>query len=173
MSVQKKNTSGVEIPDNQANIKATQKRTASEGEIAGDQANIKAAQRKTVSEGEMAGDQANTKETLGKVLKFIGRYRILLIFSIILAAISVILQLYVPILFGAAIDGIVGRGNVDFRLVGYYLVRIAVFVLLSALASYIMNRLNNRMTYAVIRDIRARAIRQIQVIPLAYLDALK
>lgn len=150
---------------------SVQKKDTSEVEMAGNQANTNEAQRKTVSEGEMAGDQANTKETLGKVLKFIGRYRILLIFSIILAAISVILQLYVPILFGAAIDGIVGRGNVDFQLVGYYLVRIAVFVLLSALASYIMNRLNNRMTYAVIRDIRARAIRQIQVIPLAYLDA--
>ena len=94
--------------------------------------------KKNAPEGEMSGDRADTKETLGKVLKFIGRYRILLVFSIILAALSVILQLYVPILFGAAIDGIISKGNVDFQLVSYYLIRIAVFVLLSALASYIM-----------------------------------
>ena len=111
------------------------------------------------------------KGTAGKVLKAIGRYRSLLVMSIILAAVSVVLQLYVPILFGDAIDGIIAAGKVDFDIVGYYLLRIAALVLLSALASYLMNRLNNRMTYAVVRDIRSKAIRRIQVIPLSYLDA--
>lgn len=115
--------------------------------------------------------QAKTKSTLAKVLKAIGKYRFLLIMSIILAAVSVALQLYVPILFGDAIDGIIAGGRVDFGLVSFYLVRIAALVLLSALASYLMNRLNNRMTYAVVRDIRSKAIRRIQVMPLSYLDA--
>ena len=171
MSMQKKKISESENSDSRADMKESQNETASGNRNSDSRADMKESQNETASGGEMSGDQAATGETLRKVLKVIGKYRILLIFSIILAAVSVILQLYVPILFGAAIDGIISRGNVDFRLVGYYLVRIAVFVLLSALASYIMNRLNNRITYAVIRDIRARAIRQIQVIPLSYLDA--
>ena len=119
----------------------------------------------------MNGDQANTKETLQKVLKAIASYKFLLIISILLAVVSVILQLYVPILFGDAIDGILAEGSVDFSLVGSYLYKIAVCILLASLASYLMNLLNNHMTYAVVRDIRAKAIRQIQVLPLAYLDA--
>jgi ATP-binding cassette subfamily B protein len=121
--------------------------------------------------GQMNGDQAQTADTLKKVLKAIGRYRFILIVSILLAGISVILQLYVPVLFGDAIDRIIAQGNVDFQMVLQYLWKIAVLVIAAALATYVMNLLNNKMTYAVVRDIRARAIRQIQVLPLSYLDA--
>ena len=108
--------------------------------------------------------------TLKKVLNVIDAYRILLVLSIVLAGVSVVLQLYVPVLFGRAIDGIVGAGRVDFALVGRYLTRIIALVALSSLATLIMNLLNNRLTYRTVRDIRAKAIRQIQVLPLSYLD---
>ena len=108
--------------------------------------------------------------TLKKVLNVIDAYRILLVLSIVLAGVSVVLQLYVPVLFGRAIDGIVGAGRVDFALVGRYLTRIIALVALSSLATLIMILINNRLTYRTVRDIRAKAIRQIQVLPLSYLD---
>ncbi|MDO4614488.1 MAG: ABC transporter ATP-binding protein [Lachnospiraceae bacterium] len=104
-------------------------------------------------------------------MRFIGRYRILLIASVLLAAVTVVLQLYVPILFGDAIDGIIAKGAVDFDLVSFYLSRIFLIIILSSAAQWVMNLINNRMTYRVVRDIRARAIRQIQVAPLSYLDS--
>lgn len=109
-------------------------------------------------------------EILWKVLRFIGRYRFLLILSILLASASVILQLYVPILFGDAIDEIIGEGRVNFQRMWYYLRRILVMVLLSGVATWIMNIINNRVTYRTVQDIRAKAVRHIQVLPLSYLD---
>lgn len=116
-------------------------------------------------------DRSSSIATFGKVMKAIGHYRFLLILSILLAAVSVVLQLYVPVLFGDAIDGIIGEGKVDFEKVTYYLSRILVLVIVSGIATFVMNMINNRMTYRVVRDIRAKAIRQIQVLPLSYLDA--
>ena len=110
-------------------------------------------------------------DTLKKVLKAIGRYKYLLIVSMILAAVSVILQLYIPVLFGDAIDGIIAAGNVDFTYITNYLWKIGVLVGAASISSYVMNRINNRMTYAVVRDIRSKAIRHVQVLPLSYLDA--
>jgi ATP-binding cassette subfamily B multidrug efflux pump len=118
----------------------------------------------------MNGDRAGSAATFRKVMKFIGKYRILLVLSIILAAVSVILQLYIPILFGNAIDGILAKGKVDFTAVSYYLGRILILAVLAAAATWVMNMINNRMTYRVVQDIRAKAIRQIQVLPLSALD---
>lgn len=117
-----------------------------------------------------AQQKNNSMEILWKVLRFIGRYRFLLILSIVLASASVILQLYVPILFGDAIDEIVGEGQVNFDNMWYYLSRILVMVIVSGAATWIMNIINNRMTYNTVRDIRAKAIRHIQELPLSYLD---
>ena len=117
-----------------------------------------------------AQQKNNSMEILWKVLRFIGRYRFLLILSIVLASASVILQLYVPILFGDAIDEIVGEGQVNFDGMWYYLSRILVMVIVSGAATWIMNIINNRMTYNTVRDIRAKAIRHIQELPLSYLD---
>lgn len=114
--------------------------------------------------------KSNSSEILWKVLRFIGRYRFLLILSILLASLSVILQLYVPVLFGDAIDEIIGRGQVDFQRMWYYLSRILVMVFLSGAATWTMNIINNRMTYRTVQDIRAKAIRHIQRLPLSYLD---
>ena len=117
-----------------------------------------------------AQQKNNSMEILWKVLRFIGRYRFLLILSSVLASASVILQLYVPILFGYAIDEIVGEGQVNFDSMWYYLSRILVMVIVSGAATWIMNIINNRMTYNTVRDIRAKAIRHIQELPLSYLD---
>ena len=119
-----------------------------------------------------AKDTSNGKssETFFKVLRFIGRYRFLLILSIALAAVSVVLQLYVPILFGNAIDQVVAEHQVNFEMMWYYLPRILVMVILSSVATWLMNAINNRMTYQTVKDIRAKAIRHIQKLPLSYLD---
>lgn len=113
---------------------------------------------------------AGSVETLFKVLHFIGRYRLLLISSIILASVSVVLQLYVPVLFGDAIDQIIAEHTVNFEMMWYYLSRILVMVIVSSLAVWVMNIINNRMTFRTVQDIRSRAIRHIQVLPLSYLD---
>lgn len=113
---------------------------------------------------------SKSMETFFKVLRFIGRYRFLLILSIILAAVSVILQLYVPILFGNAIDQVIAEHQVNFEMMWYYLSRILIMVILSSAATWLMSEINNRMTYQTVKDIRAKAIRHIQTLPLSYLD---
>ena len=91
-----------------------------------------------------------------KLFKYIGKYWILLILSIILAGISVVLQLYVPVLFGNAIDEIVAAHNVDFTQMWIYLKQILLFVVIAAAAIWIMNLVNNRMTYHIVQDIRSQ-----------------
>lgn len=115
--------------------------------------------------------QKNSMEVLIKILKLIGKYKIFLALSIILAGISVVLQLYVPILFGKAIDEIVAEHNVNFGRMVYYLEQIIVFAVLSALATWIMNLFNNRMTFRIVQDIRSKSIKHIQKLPLSYLDS--
>lgn len=119
---------------------------------------------------EMEGDQVSSKEVLKKVIGVISNYRLLVILSIVLAAVSVILQLYVPVLFGDAIDGIIAAGKVDFASVARVLTEILVLVAASGAATYVMNLINNRITYRTVQEIRAKAIRQIQCLPLKYLD---
>lgn len=119
----------------------------------------------------MAEDAATGTATMKKVLRYIGKYRFLLIFSIMLAGISVVLQLYVPILFGDAIDQITGPGQVNLSAVMHYLLQIVVLIIIAAAATFVMNVINNRLAYRTVRDIRARAIRRIQILPLSYLDA--
>ena len=105
-----------------------------------------------------------------KILKFIGKYKIFLVLSVLLATVSVILQLYVPILFGDAIDQIVAEHQVQFDAMWVLLREILVLVAISALATWIMNMINNHMTYHIVQDIRSQAIRHIQRLPLSYLD---
>ena len=109
--------------------------------------------------------------TFKKVLKFIGKYRILLALSIVFAAVSAVLQLYIPILFGDAIDCIAGEGKTDFATIGSYTGKILFLIVLTSASTYLMNMINNRLTYRTDADIRSKAIRQIQVLPLSYLDA--
>ena len=107
---------------------------------------------------------------LRKVLTVIGSYKLLLLASICLAAISTIMQLYVPVLFGHAIDGVIGTGQVDFEGIRSSLLGILILIALSSAMTWLMNLLNNRLTYRTVRDIRGKAIRKIQMLPLSYLD---
>ncbi len=118
-----------------------------------------------------SNSKSNSRDTLFKVMKVIGNYKILLALSIILAGISVVLQLYVPILFGKAIDQIIAKGRVDFDAVAQYASQILVLILIASLATWFMNLINNRLAYRTVQDIRAKAIRQLQVLPLSYLDS--
>ena len=107
--------------------------------------------------------------TLKKVLRLIRRYRIQVFFSIFLSAVSMILQLYVPILFGEAIDHISTAGADPKYLVGI-LLKIVIVVLIYAFSSRLMNLVNNHITYGVVEDLRKKAIRKIQDLPLSFLD---
>ena len=108
--------------------------------------------------------------TIKKVLFYVGRYKAHLIVSVILAAISVAVSLYIPVLAGDAIDTIAGAGKVDFEKLLPYLFEIGILAVASALVQWIMNTLNNRITFRVVRDIRNAAIKKIQILPLSYID---
>ena len=115
-------------------------------------------------------ENVNSVEVLRKLLKRIARYRFLLVLSVILAAATVILQLYVPILFGDAIDNIVAAYRVDFAAMWGYLRAIIICAAVSGVTGWVMSLLNNRMTYRIVQDIRSQSIRHIQRLPLSYLD---
>lgn len=115
----------------------------------------------------MADRSGNNKK---KVFERLGKYRIFLIFSILLATVSVALTLYIPKLTGHAVDFIVSRGNVDFPGVLRVMVQIGICTLVTALAQWLMNVCNNKMTYQIVRDIRNEAFHKIEILPLKYID---
>ncbi len=114
---------------------------------------------------------SNTSATLKKVLRHIKNYRHLLIVSILLAAFTVALTLYIPILIGDAIDCIVAPGQVSIREIAPILVRAAIITVLTAVAQWLMNTVNNRITYNIVRDVRNEAFAHTQSLPLSYLDS--
>lgn len=111
------------------------------------------------------------KKTLGKVLRYIRRYWGYLGASIVLAALTVAMTLYLPILIGQAVDLIVEAGFVDFAGISVILRKMVIIILLTAAAQWIMNACNNKITYNVIRDIRTEAFEKLERLPLKYLDA--
>lgn len=111
------------------------------------------------------------KRTIGKVLNYIGKYKVFLGLSVLFAALSAVLTLYVPILIGKAIDCIIEAGRVDFDKMIPILVRAMTAVGVTALLQWLMNVCNNKITYNVVRDIRKEAIRKIERLPLKYIDS--
>ena len=109
-------------------------------------------------------------QTLGKVLKFIGKYKVLLVFSISLSIVAAILQLYVPILFGSAIDTVIKQGEVHYSKLLSVLIKIGICITIASISLWVMNLINNRLTYQTVKEIRAKAMRHLQHIPLSYLD---
>lgn len=109
--------------------------------------------------------------TLKKLLSYIKKYTPLIILSLIFAAVSSILTLYVPILTGRAVDCIVSAGNVNFAGIFGVTRQIIIVILLTAAAQWLMNICNNRITYQVVRDMRMDAFSKIEILPLKYLDA--
>ena len=110
------------------------------------------------------------KTILIKVFRYIRPHRTALGCSIFLAAVQVVMTLYIPILVGNAIDCIVDAGKVDFLLMGQYLLKVGICTAVAALAQWLMSQINNRMTFRVTKDIRDEAFAHIQVLPLSYLD---
>lgn len=113
----------------------------------------------------------NSNTTLKKVLLRVKRYWPVLIFSLLLATVYVAMSLYIPILIGRAIDCMIGAGRVDFGGVRKLLAQTLVCALIAGLSQWVMNEMNNRITYRVTQDIRNEAFAHIQVLPLSYLDA--
>ena len=109
--------------------------------------------------------------TLKKIFGYIGHYKYLLLLSVLLAGGSVVLTLYVPIRIGYAIDAIIGPGQVDFTVVARHLITVVVMLLCVGLMQWVMNILNNKITYNVVRDMRARAFDKLLVLPFSYLDS--
>lgn len=117
-----------------------------------------------------SGKKKNLK-TFGKVLSYLKIYRIHFILSLIFTAVSVALTLYVPILVGDAIDLAVGPDNVDMAGIGRILLKIGISVAVTALLQWIVNALNNRMTYGIVRNIRHEAFVRLQNVPVSYIDS--
>ena len=111
------------------------------------------------------------KGTLKKVLVYLKPYWPLVLISVLFSAVTVALTLYVPVLIGRAIDGIIGPGQVDFAGILPLLVRVGVIVAITALVQWLVNSINNRITYQVVRDVRDQAFRHLQILPLSYIDS--
>ena len=122
--------------------------------------------RKTNSEKKQKSQAATLKEVLCRL----GRYRIFLVFSILLATVSVALTLYIPKLTGHAVDYVIGKGKVNFPGVIQVMIQIGVCTLITALAQWLMNVCNNKMTYQMVQDIRNEAFDKIEQLPLKYID---
>ncbi|MDD3795345.1 MAG: ABC transporter ATP-binding protein [Lachnospiraceae bacterium] len=124
--------------------------------------------RKKSSDGKKIQSQM---DTLKKVLRYIRHYRLFLALSLLCAAVSVVLSLYNPILIGQAVDVITGAGNVAFETVFQILWKMAVLILITAAAQWMMNLCNNKISYHVIRDMRQDAFEKIQLLPFGYIDS--
>ncbi len=126
--------------------------------------------KKNGIKGIKQGAGAN-KNIIKTVLSHIGKYKFYLLFSVIMAAVSVVLTLYIPILTGRAVDCIVGAGNVNFKELFEILKTMAVIILITALVQWLMNTSNNKIAYQVVRDVRKEAFEKLQILPLKYIDS--
>lgn len=120
----------------------------------------------------MAEKKKNEKqsETLKKVLRYIKRYRWYLVLSLVFAVVTVAATLYIPVLTGQAIDHIIDKGLVEFSAVFSILIKIGIIIAVTALAQWLMNVCNNKITYEVIQDIRREAFEKLQILPLKFID---
>ena len=115
--------------------------------------------------------KTNNKATMKRVLKYIRKYTPALVLSLLLAGLTVLLTLYIPILTGNAVDLIIGKGQVDMAGIFAIMKKIAIAMIITAVGQWIMNTCNNYITYHVIRDIRTDAFAKLEILPLKYLDA--
>ncbi|MBE6635719.1 MAG: ABC transporter ATP-binding protein [Ruminococcaceae bacterium] len=112
-----------------------------------------------------------SNSTLSKILKYIGKYKFLMLLSALLALVIVALTLYVPILIGNSIDLIIGRGEVDFGGIIKNLTAAGIMILITAVSQWAMTYLNNKVTYQVVRDMRNDAFEKLERLPISYIDS--
>lgn len=115
-------------------------------------------------------DKAVSTATIKRILTYIKKYRVGVAASLLMAAVTVALTLYVPVLIGQGVDLILGPGQVDYAGLTKILAKIGVLVLITAAAQWLMNHINNVITYRVVKDIRTRVFNHLEVLPLSYLD---
>lgn len=113
----------------------------------------------------------NNKAIIKRISTYIGRYKILLILSMLLALVSVAGSLYIPVLIGNVIDFIIDKGLVQFDRIIPVLIRICVIIAVVAVSQWVMNVLNNKITFGVVRDMRDRAFSKIERLPVSYIDS--
>lgn len=113
---------------------------------------------------------AEDRQTIARILRYIRKYMHLVIISILLAAVTVVLTLYLPILTGSAVDTIVGEGNVDWGKLMSILKLMGLLIVLTAFAQWLMNHINNIVTFRVVEDIRTKAFNHVEELPISYLD---
>lgn len=111
------------------------------------------------------------KQTLQNIFRYLGRYRVFILFSALLALIGVAISIYIPIRIGNAIDLIIGKNEVELKKILNILIEITAFILISALSSFTMTKINNRITYGVVRDMRGEAFAKLQSLPISYIDS--
>lgn len=113
----------------------------------------------------------NKKSTLRKALSYTKRFIPLILLSLLLALITALITLYIPILVGNAVDAMIGKGVVDFRLIGTVLIKIAAVTVIGAVMQWLMSVINNYVTYSVVRDMREDAFKKIHSLPISYIDS--
>ena len=111
------------------------------------------------------------QKTLQRIMEYMKPYRFLIFASLVLAVISVALTLYVPILTGQGVDCIISKGNVDFARLISIIKMIVICIALTAAAQWLMNHVNNQITYKIGKDLRIQAFEHLQKLPLSYVDA--
>ncbi len=111
------------------------------------------------------------KSTLKRILDYIGHYKWFVLLSLLLAAVTVATTLYAPILVGQGVDLILGPGNVDFAGLYQILKKIVIVIAVTALAQWLMNHINNKIAYQVVKDIRTKAFNHLEILPLSYVDS--
>ncbi len=109
--------------------------------------------------------------TIKRILEYIGNYRWWVLLSLVLAAVTVASTLYAPILTGDAVDRIIAPGNVDFAQIGRILRRMGIVIAITCVSQWLMNHINNRITYQVVKDIRTKAFGHLEILPLRYVDS--
>ncbi len=114
--------------------------------------------------------KADQKKTLKRVIQYIKKYVVLVVFSLIFAAVAVVTTLYLPILTGDAVDCMIGKGNVDFERLLDIAKRMLMTLMITGVVQWLMNICNNYITYHVVQDIRKDAMEKLQILPLKYLD---
>lgn len=113
----------------------------------------------------------NNKEIIKRIFAYVGRYKILLALSMLLAGVSVAGSLYIPVLIGNVIDFIIDKGLVQFDRIIPILIRICIIIAVVAVSQWVMNVLNNKITFGVVRDMRDRAFSKIERLPVSYIDS--
>lgn len=116
-------------------------------------------------------NKRDNRQVMRRILTSIRPYRFYVVLSLLLAVITVGLTLYIPILTGNAVDYIIGKGNVDFGALGKMIKKMAAAIILTAAAQWLMNHINNMITYRVVQDLRKKAFHHLHQVPISYVDS--